>query len=149
MKVDLVVAGYLIHDDKVLLIHHKKIGKWIPPGGHIEKDETPDETVEREFKEELNLDVEILNRNDIPNEGSITEQLAVPFYVNVHNVGDHEHCCFFYLCMPKNPEALKLNKDELNDFKWFSFEDLEQDHVPPDVRSIAKKAFNVYNSLKK
>ncbi|NIO22629.1 MAG: NUDIX domain-containing protein [Candidatus Aenigmarchaeota archaeon] len=149
MKVDLVVGGCLIHDNKVLLIHHKKSDKWLPPGGHIERGETPDEAVEREFMEELNLQVKILNRNDIPNEGNITEQLAVPFYVNVHNVGDHEHACFFYLCRPKNPGALKLNKEELNDFKWFSLEELKQNHIQPDVRNIAKKAFEAYNRLKK
>ena len=143
MKVDLVIAGYLIHDNRVLLIHHKKLDMWIPPGGHIEENETPDDAVIREFREELNLDVEIVNRNDIPNEGNITKQLAVPFYVNVHNVGDHEHCCFFYLCRSKNPEKIKLNKHELNDFKWFSLEELNQEHIPPDVRNIAKKAFEM------
>jgi len=143
MKTDLVVAGYLIHDNKVLLVHHKKLDKWLPPGGHIHENETPNEAIKREFKEELNLDVEILNRNDIPREGNITEQLAVPFYVNVHNVGDHEHCCFFYLCKPKNPESLKLNKSELKDFKWFPPKQLDQDHIPADVRNIAKKAFGV------
>jgi 8-oxo-dGTP diphosphatase len=149
MKIDLVVAGYLIHNDRVLLIHHKKLDTWIPPGGHIEENETPDDAVRREFREELNLNVEILNRNDIPNEGNITEQLTVPFYVNIHNVGDHEHCCFFYLCVPRNPGEIRINRKELNDSGWFSLEDLEKDHVPPDVRNIAKKAFEMFYSLRK
>lgn len=148
MKTDLVVAGYIIHENKVLLIHHRKLDIWIPPGGHIEKDETPDDAVRREFKEELNLDVEILNSNDIPEEGNITEQLAVPFHVNVHNVGDHEHCCFFYLCIPRNPNEIKVNRRELNDFKWFSPEELDQEHIPPDVSNIAKKAFALFEQLK-
>jgi len=148
MKVDLVIGAYLIHENRVLLTHHRKLDRWVPPGGHIEKDETPDEAVKREVKEELNLDVEILNRNDVPEEGNVTRQLAVPFYVNVHNVGDHEHACFFYLCVPKNPEDLKIKKDELNDSRWFSPEELEEDHIPPDVRNIAKKAFELHGRLK-
>ena len=65
MKTDLVVAGYLFHNNKVLLIHHKKLDIWIPPGGHIDENETPDEALEREIMEELNLNIEILNRNDV------------------------------------------------------------------------------------
>lgn len=147
MKTQLVICGYLIHNNKVLLIHHKKLDLWLPPGGHIEENETPDDAVKREFKEEVNLDVEILNRNDVQNTETV-RQLAVPFYVNVHNVGDHNHCCFFYLCETENSEKLKINKNELKDFGWFSIEDLNQKHIPHDIREEAKKAFKLYHSLK-
>jgi uncharacterized cupin superfamily protein len=30
MKTDLVVAGYIIHQNKVLLIHHRKLDLWLP-----------------------------------------------------------------------------------------------------------------------
>jgi len=149
MKTDLVIGGLLIHNNKVLLIYHKKLNSWLPPGGHIEKNETPDDAVKREFKEELGLDVEILNKNDIPMGGNIVRQLAVPFYVNVHRVGGHDHCCFFYLCKLKNTEKLKINKSELKDFGWFSAKELNQDCIPADVRNIARKAFELYNCLKK
>ena len=29
---------------KLLLVYHSKFGKWVQPGGHIEDDETPEET---------------------------------------------------------------------------------------------------------
>lgn len=147
METELVVAGYLIHDNKVLLVHHRKLDKWLPPGGHINEDETPDEALQREFKEELNLDIEILNRNEVPPEGNIREQLAVPFYANVHNVGDHDHCCLFYLCKPETPDKLRINP-ELKDFAWFSFGELNQEHIPTDVRNIALKAFELFNLLR-
>jgi len=140
MKTDLVVAGYLIHNNRVLLIHHKKLDLWLPPGGHINENETPDEALEREFREELNLEIELLNRNELPIEGNIKKQLAVPFYVNVHSVGDHDHCCFYYLCKPKNPNALAINKSELKDFAWFSINELSDGRIPKDVRNIALKA---------
>jgi len=38
---------------KIFLGHHKKADLWIPPGGHIDKGETPQETIRREWKEEL------------------------------------------------------------------------------------------------
>lgn len=44
-----------IHRGKktIFMGHHIKSGFWIPPGGHIDKGETTQETVIREFKEEL------------------------------------------------------------------------------------------------
>ena len=149
MKTDLVIGTFLIHNNKVLLIHHKKLDLWLPPGGHIEKNETPDEAVKREFREELGLEVEILNRNDIPTGGNIVKQLAVPFYVNVHRVGDHDHCCFFYICILKNPKKISIDKSELKDFGWFSPKELNQERVSVDVRNIALKAFEKFKSLKK
>lgn len=42
-----------INKKSIFLVDHIKAQDWIPPGGHIEKDELPIETVKREFEEEL------------------------------------------------------------------------------------------------
>jgi len=146
MKTDLVVAGYVTHHDKVLLIHHKKLDLWLPLGGHIEENETPDQALLREIKEEVGIDVEILNRSKLPLEGNIRYNLATPFYVNVHSVGDHDHCCLFYVCKAINPEQLKINK-ELKNFDWFSRNDLYKEHVPVDVRTQSLCALELSDKL--
>lgn len=57
-KFEETVMCYLFQNDKVLMIYRnkKKIdinkGKWIGVGGHIEKGETPDQAMDREFFEE-------------------------------------------------------------------------------------------------
>jgi len=149
MKTDLVVAGFIFKEDKVLLIHHKKLNKWLPPGGHINKDETPDEALIREIKEETNLDVEIINKSDLPLEGDVKKQLALPFYINVHSVDDHDHCCLFYLCNLNNKSELNINRNELKNFNWFSLEDLKKEIVSADVSNIAKKAFGIWETARK
>ncbi|HOZ36979.1 MAG TPA: NUDIX domain-containing protein [bacterium] len=148
MKTDLVIAGYIIHQNKVLLIHHRKLNLWLPVGGHIDENETPDQALLREIKEEISIDVEILNQSDMPIDGNIKSNLATPFCVNVHSVGDHDHCCFFYVCKAINPEQLQINK-ELKNFKWFTKDDLNKKHVPVDVKNQALKAFELYNHLSK
>lgn len=45
---------------KMLLVHHKKLGKWLQPGGHIEPTENPVETAVRELKEETGIDISFL-----------------------------------------------------------------------------------------
>lgn len=42
-----------IRDRKIYIGHHKKSDAWIAPGGHIDKDEIPLQTVVRETSEEL------------------------------------------------------------------------------------------------
>lgn len=145
MKTDLVVAVYAFNKDKLLLIHHKKLNLWLPPGGHIEKDETPDDACIREFEEETNLNIRLLHDSIILKSGNTLRNLAIPFYCNVHNVGDHDHSCSYYLAEILNPEELDPNLKEVHGIEWFSEKDLSQERVPADVRSIGLRAFELYN----
>lgn len=143
-KIDLTVAGYIISQNKALLIHHKKLDLWLPVGGHIEENETPDQALRREVKEEVGIEMDIIPQSDMPVSGNVKYNLATPFYVNVHSVGNHDHCCLFYVCKPKNPEKLKMNTSELKNLDWFGKEDLDKDCVPIDVKHQCLKAFEVY-----
>lgn len=61
-KID-TVSIYLFKEDEILLLFRNKKeidinkGKYIGVGGHIESGETPDEAIDREVKEETNLDI--------------------------------------------------------------------------------------------
>lgn len=146
MKTDLVVAGYVLHGGKVLLIRHKKLGIWLPPGGHIERDETPDDALRREISEELGLKVRLLNHSDLLEEGNVKRNLAIPFYANVHSVGDHDHCCFFYVCEALNPGDIKCNMDELLGYDWFSADELKRDQrISADVKHQALRVLRQHN----
>lgn len=147
-KTDLVVTGCIFDDmNRVLLILHGKLNLWLPVGGHIEENETPDEALRREIFEETGLDVNILNENRVLPVGNVKEILAIPFHVNVHSVGDHDHCSFFYVCKALNAEELKIN-NELKNSRWFSKEELDEEMVPTDVRDIAKEAFKIFEQTK-
>ena len=57
----------IIVDDKLLVFFRRKIrdGKIVTyyaiPGGHVEENETCEDTVVRELKEEMNIDIKVLN----------------------------------------------------------------------------------------
>ena len=46
------VAVFVVWQERVLLHRHAKLGMWLPPGGHIEPDELPDDAAVREVEEE-------------------------------------------------------------------------------------------------
>lgn len=57
---DWVNAAFIVHpkEPKVLLVQHKKLGTWLPVGGHIELDtidKDPDAALTREVREETGL----------------------------------------------------------------------------------------------
>ena len=46
-------SALVIHDNKVLLVNHLKLGVWLYPGGHIENNETPDQTIGDHYHNDL------------------------------------------------------------------------------------------------
>lgn len=60
-----VTAAIIIKDHQVLIAQRapddKLAGKWEFPGGKIEPGETPEECLKREIKEELNVEIEVLD----------------------------------------------------------------------------------------
>ncbi|MBW2972826.1 NUDIX domain-containing protein [Candidatus Woesearchaeota archaeon] len=146
MKIDLVVAAFVFWKDKTLFVHHRKLDMWLPVGGHIDPNETFDDAIKREIKEETNLDVELLNSSGLEPAAHVKKVLALPFDVNLHSVGDHDHCCVFYLCKALNPEELKFRESELKNVKWFAKDELDQ--IPLDDY-ISKQVVRAFDLIEK
>jgi len=145
MKTDMTVGACVFNKEKVLLIFHKKLQLWLPPGGHIEKDETPDDAVMREVLEETSLHVTLMNIPQIPIYGAVKTHLASPFYVNVHNVGDHDHIGFYYLTVISTTDEIEINEEEVTNFRWLSKDEIKKDPaLTQEVKSLMVRAFNEY-----
>ncbi len=71
-KICFTASVFLIVDGRVLLVKHKKINKWLGPGGHIDENELPHEAAEREFLEETGIKVQIYN----PSKDFVARQLV-------------------------------------------------------------------------
>ena len=145
--IDFVVNVFIVYDDKILLIHHKKINRWLCVGGHIELDENPIQALFREIKEECGLETELMGDNppEIQSQDNDFTTLNCPFYLDVHNVKEnHKHICFEYFLKSKSDKYI-LNIQEHNDIRWFSREDLDNPEfdVLPSVKFYSLKAMDM------
>jgi 8-oxo-dGTP pyrophosphatase MutT (NUDIX family) len=123
-KIDFTVAIFVVHDGRVLLIHHRQLGRWLPLGGHIELDEDPEQAARREAKEESGLDVELLGERP-PTTGPGTRALIAPRFLDIHRITDtHEHIGMIYFARPRGGD-LTLAAAEHHDIRWVSAEELE------------------------
>jgi len=64
---------FIIHKEKVLLHLHKKLGIWLPVGGHIDRDELPEEAAIREAQEETGLIVRLYNPDNQINANDVQQ----------------------------------------------------------------------------
>jgi 8-oxo-dGTP pyrophosphatase MutT (NUDIX family) len=134
-KIDFTVAIFVVHEDKILLIHHRNLNKWLPLGGHIELDEDPETAARREAKEESGLDVELLGERP-PTTGPGTRALIAPRFLDIHRISSsHEHIGMIYWARPKNG-TLTLAPAEHHDIRWCSLLDLE--HLQPPMDDAVK-----------
>src|SRR5580658_7223156 len=123
-KIDFTVAIFVVRDGKILLIHHRKLNKWLPLGGHVELDEDPEIAALREAKEESGLDVELLGERPPTTEPG-TRALIAPRFLDIHRITDtQEHIGMIYWARPKNGK-LTLAVEEHLDIRWCAPSDLE------------------------
>lgn len=130
--IDFTASAYILHpsEPKILLLKHKKIGKWLQPGGHIELDENPLQALHHELEEETGLkpsDYEIIAQPDQPHPtGGTNRPIPLPFYLNEHDINKtHKHIDIAYLLRAKT-KVLTDNPDGADDIRWCSLKDLDK-----------------------
>lgn len=137
MQRHFTATAFIIDSQKrTLLLWHKRLGRWMPPGGHVEEDETPEETARRECKEETGLDVEIVSdtQPDLFRENREEgKMLGKPFAFLLENIPAsvernepaHQHMDFLYVAKPiDEKQVVKLEVCEGREIRWFTREEI-------------------------
>ena len=145
-----ICSGYLVEQGRVLLVHHNRFGKWVPPGGHIEPGETFAQTAAREFKEETGLPVRVLSSQPAvihPPDYNATPE-PVPFYVDLEREGFRVPAVAQYYFVQRLDGAagqeLRAQQEEVYDAAWFTLTDLDDLPTFEQVRSLARFVLSNY-----
>lgn len=107
-----LVAYFVLLDrqqDKILLVHHKKSGLWLPSGGHVEPDEHPAATVARELMEELQGQAEFL----------FFDPLFLTVTQTVGNVAQHTDVSLWYMLHGDCTQPLDFDTEEFHTVAWY------------------------------
>lgn len=132
------VAVFVAWEGKVLLHLHRKLGMWLSPGGHIEKDELPDEAAVREVFEETGIEVELVGEKREDVEDPV--QLHQPAGVQLENIGPgHQHIDLIYFAKPEGHTDIhqSFNEDKVG---WYGPEDWDEMQVNAEVRGWCERA---------
>lgn len=144
---DYTVGAYIIRLDesepRALLHMHKKMGKLLPIGGHIELDETPWQAVAREIREESGY---LLSQTKIlqPTERitSLSDVIAHPQPVVVTDQDvstEHSHTDLAYAFTVQGEPAGTADEGESSDLRWLTKHELDNvrdEEIFPNTREI-------------
>jgi 8-oxo-dGTP pyrophosphatase MutT (NUDIX family) len=129
-----VTASAWIVDEtrtRALLLHHRKLGRWLQPGGHVDGDPDVRAAALREAKEETGLcslrpaggDIYDLDVHAIPARGSEPA---------------HEHYDVRFAFTADPDEPIRANA-ESHEVRWIPLEDLNSFEIDESVRRLAAK----------
>jgi len=146
----IVVSGIVFNPEgKILMIKHKKLGVWLPPGGHVENDESPDDAVFREIFEETGIKTEIISiKLGVAESDETCVELASPLVVLLEDINGkvpHKNIDLIYVCMSKN-STITPNLQEVDDARWFSAQEIETLETNENIIKVIYRATDLFNN---
>ena len=115
------------------MLDHRKLGKWLPPGGKIDPNEIPDEAAIRETFEETGIHIQLIGEQT-PVLGGLMKPYGTQ--LNVIKKGELEHIDFIYLAVPTGSAKLNVSEREAAGLEW----------VP--VGKVLDPGFNTFTTVR-
>lgn len=150
MKKQFTATGYVVNHDstRMLMIFHRGLQRWLPPGGHVDPDEFPGDAALREVFEETGVRAEHAGEDPLDlkvNERTET-QLPTPFAMAAQLIPEsakdieHIHMDMMYLLTADDGDRIRAAEDEVSGLGWFSRDQvLEELDTVDSVRAFARQ----------
>jgi len=127
-----LVSYFVLFDEgaqKILLVDHKKAQLWLPSGGHVELDENPKETVERECFEELNIQADFWCEDPV----------FITVTKTVGLTAGHTDVSLWYILRGNHRDAYHFDGEEFHGIRWFDFKDIPFEKSDPHMGRFIQK----------
>jgi 8-oxo-dGTP pyrophosphatase MutT (NUDIX family) len=135
-----LVSYFVLIDEaanKILLVDHKKAGLWLPPGGHVELNEHPKETVRREIFEELRIQADFISH----------DPLFVTVTKTVGQTAGHTDVTLWYILRENSAIAIEYDQEEFNGINWFDIEGIPYEKSDPHMERFVQKLLKTRGQL--
>jgi 8-oxo-dGTP pyrophosphatase MutT (NUDIX family) len=139
------VAVFVVHQQHVLLHFHRKLGKWLPPGGHIEDNELPDRAATREVLEETGIRARLVGGRGLQIDDPL--QLTLPAGIQVERIyPGHEHIDLVYFAQPDPDDVGAAEVDprlaERDRVGWYAVAELAELGASDEIQAWAQRALD-------
>lgn len=132
-------SAWIVHpqQEEVLLLHHKKLNKWLQAGGHADGEVNLEKVARKEAEEETGLkNLQLVS--------------TAIFDIDIHTIPthkgipqhDHYDVRFAYFC--ENKEYTKINS-ESNHFQWINYKEVETVTQETSILRMVEKTKKIIN----
>jgi len=138
---------FVVYNGKTVLHLHRSLKMWLPPGGHIDRDELPHVAAVREVKEETGLDVELIHaESTIHSENA--QEIPGPRHLLLENINPfHQHIDMIYFAKASSFDVTP-DPGESIELRWFTAEELEGNEIENDIRQLGKEAIQAISKIR-
>ncbi len=140
-KLAFTSSVYLLNHGAVLLVLHKRFGKWVPVGGRRKEGERPHEVALRELQEETGVTDATFLPSMAP---SLPGMPAGLIGYHEHDAGGGATHMNFAFGMHVEHRNITLC-EEHDAAKWVTSEDVEELDMPENVRALVTKLHNLHS----
>lgn len=157
MRREYAVAVFVVHDGAVLFHWHRKLGRWLPVGGHVDQDELPSDAAIRETMEEAGLAVTLIDALsiayvDVPRPAGVPPRLPQPIGIQLEDIPErpenpaHQHIdlCYAAVLVPGTSTVPKGESGTNGDApRWVAPTEWSLIGVTAEVASWAQAALTI------
>lgn len=137
-------ASAIVFDEhqRVLFVHHNKLGQWLYPGGHIDPNEDPAQAALREVLEETGVTAEVIS-DPLPCYPSVTVHpppyAILEMQVSDSKMGTHQHIDHVYVLRATSGQ-LTAQREEVSAARWVPIADVAALDTPAELPSLVADA---------
>ena len=141
---DFTATTFVVRGHRTILLWHNKIGAWLPPGGHIDSGELPDEAALREVLEECGLTVELVETGRSSGPLGAVRVLHSPWCILLEDIEPgHQHIDLIYVARTLDDAEPRLDRREAGRYRWCTVADLQGADIAEDIRVLGAEAIRL------
>ncbi len=141
---DFTATTFIVNNHQTLLLLHRKLNMWLPPGGHIDPHELPHDAACREVLEETGLEIAL---HTTPKPLGDVIVLPQPYCILLEDIKpNHQHIDLIYFGRVIGG-TLNPSIRESAGARWLDWNQLDDPEIAEDIRVLGRAAIDFFTHI--